>query len=111
MLASISASVGLRLLLRKAATAIICPDWQYPHCGTPSASQACGTGCLLSGDRPSIVVTSAPATPLIGTLQERTGSPLTCTVQAPQAAIPQPYLVPVNPSSSRSTHNSGASSS
>ena len=40
--------------------------------------------------------------------QERTGSPSTCTVQAPHAAMPQPYLVPVRPSSSRRTHSSGA---
>ena len=29
-----------------------------------------------------------------GSAQERTGSPSTCTVQAPQTAMPQPYLVP-----------------
>ena len=34
-----------------------------------------------------------------------------CTVQAPQLAMPQPNLVPVSLRCSRSTHNSGVSSS
>ena len=46
-----------------------------------------------------------------GMAQERTASPSTCTVQDPQAAMPQPYLVPVRPSCSRSTHNNGVSGS
>ena len=43
----------------------------------------------------------------VGVTQERTGWPFTCTVQAPQAAMPQPNLVPVKFSSSRNTHKSG----
>src|SRR5712691_9043801 len=42
-----------------------------------------------------------------GTTQERVATPPTCTVQAPQAAMPQPYLVPVIFRSSRRTHSSG----
>src|SRR4051794_34690882 len=38
---------------------------------------------------------------------ERTALPSICTVQAPQAAIPQPNLVPVIFRCSRSTHRSG----
>ena len=37
--------------------------------------------------------------------------PSTCTVQAPHWAIPQPYLVPIRPSWSRSTQSSGVSGS
>ena len=37
--------------------------------------------------------------------------PSTCTVQAPQAATPQPNLVPVSPSVSRSAQRSGVSGS
>ena len=46
-----------------------------------------------------------------GTWQERIASPSIWTVQAPHWAMPQPYLVPVRPSVSRSTHNSGVSGS
>src|SRR3954468_23598204 len=47
----------------------------------------------------------------IGRTQVRVGTPSMCTVQAPQAAMPQPYLVPVNPSVSRSAHSRGISGS
>jgi hypothetical protein len=46
-----------------------------------------------------------------GRTQLRVGTPSMCTVQAPHCAMPQPYLVPVSPSCSRSTHSSGVSSS
>src|SRR5208282_4512780 len=65
------------------------------------------TGCDASADSPSIVVIFFPATLEIGVMQEREAWPLMCTVQAPQSAIPQPNLVPVMFSVSRSTHSSG----
>src|SRR6516164_10399098 len=40
-------------------------------------------------------------------MQARAASPSTCTVQAPHSATPQPYLVPVSPSSSRRYQSSG----
>src|SRR6267143_1942914 len=46
-----------------------------------------------------------------GVTQERAGTPSTCTVQAPQSAMPQPNLVPDIPSTSRSTQRSGVSAS
>ena len=52
-----------------------------------------------------------PAAADTGIAQERTGSPSTCTVQAPHAAMPQPYLVPGRSSSSRKTQSSGISGS
>src|SRR5882724_6309504 len=58
-----------------------------------------------------MVVIFLPAMADTGITQERIGCPSTCTVQAPHIAIPQPYLVPVSPSSSRNAHNSGISSS
>jgi hypothetical protein len=48
-----------------------------------------------------------PAAALTGKAQERTAAPSNSTVQEPQAAIPQPYFVPVNPICSRITHNNG----
>src|SRR5437660_4686965 len=42
-------------------------------------------------------------------MQERVASPLMCTVHAPQSAMPQPNLVPVMFSVSRSTQSSGMS--
>src|SRR5215469_17613752 len=107
MLASISASVGDGWSLRNAATAMICPDWQYPHCGTSSAIHACCTGCLPSGDSPSMVVMLAPSTLAIGTEQDRIGWPLMWTVQAPHCAMPHPYFVPVRPTTSRIAHKRG----
>ena len=56
-----------------------------------------------------MVVTALPATADTGVTQERTACPSTMTVQAPQAAMPQPNLVPVSAASSRSAHSSGFS--
>ena len=41
----------------------------------------------------------------IGVMQERVGTPSTCTVQAPHSAMPQPNFVPVMPSTSRNTQS------
>src|ERR1700688_4055125 len=60
---------------------------------------------------PSIVVILRLPTEFIGTWQERVGTPSMCTVQAPHWAMPQPYLVPVMPSVSRSTQSRGVSGS
>ena len=57
-----------------------------------------------------MVVTDLPAALANGVTQPRTGSPSTCTVQAPHSAMPQPNLVPVMPSSSRRTQRRGVSS-
>ena len=75
------------------------------------SSHACCTGCLPSGERPSIVVTLALATAAIGTEHERIAWPLTCTVQAPHWAIPHPNLVPVSPTTSRKAQRRGVSGS
>ncbi len=58
-----------------------------------------------------MVVIFLPTAALTGMPQERTGTPSMCTVQAPHCATPQPYLVPVRPTCSRSTHRSGVSAS
>src|SRR5579872_4746 len=104
-----SASVGLGTLSRRLATLMIWPDWQYPHCGTSSSIHARCTGCVTSGERPSIVVTALPCTLATLVMQERAATPLTCTVHAPHRDMPQPNFVPVMPSVSRKTHNSGIS--
>src|SRR5262250_1396633 len=95
--------VGAGFFVRRAAAAISCPDWQYPHSGTSSAIQARCKGWLRSGDRPSIVVTARLLTVEMEVWHERVGTPSRCTVQAPQRPTPQPNLVPVSPSRSRST--------
>src|SRR4029434_9098584 len=46
-----------------------------------------------------------------GIEHERATPPLMCTEHAPHCATPQPYLVPVSPTCSRMTHNSGVSPS
>src|SRR5687768_7572168 len=46
-----------------------------------------------------------------GTMHDLVATPSTCTVQAPQALTPQPYLVPVIFSSSRNTQRSGVEGS
>src|SRR5215831_11714515 len=105
---SMSASVGCGFFASNADAAMICPDWQYPHCGTSTAAQAFCTGCELSRDRPSMVtILSAGLIALTGIEQERTTLPFRCTEQAPHWATPQPYFVPVSPTCSRMTHNSG----
>src|SRR6266851_7778725 len=109
MASSISASVGLAFFASSATADMICPDWQYPHCGTSSAIQASWTGWLPSADKPSMVVTFFPATLEIGVIQERVISPLMCTVQAPQSAMPHPNLVPVMFKVSRRTQSRGIS--
>src|SRR6266567_4013951 len=88
---------------------MICPDWQYPHCSTCSASQAFWTGWPPSGERPSMVVTRLPSTTCIRVTQGRVAWPSRCTVQEPHIAIPQPYFGPVSLSFSRSTHSNVSS--
>src|SRR5256714_15290884 len=107
--ASMSASVGCGFLASRADAAMIWPDWQYPHCGTSSAIQARCTAWVRFLDRPSIVVTRLLATAEMGSTQVRVATPSRWTVQAPHCAMPQPNLVPVSPSVSRSTQRSGVS--
>src|SRR5256884_4576718 len=106
---SMSASVGCGFLASNAAAAMIWPDWQQPHCDRSSAIQARCTACARFLDRPSIVVTRLLATAEMGSTQVRVATPSRCTVQAPHCAMPQPNLVPVRPSVSRSTQRSGVS--
>src|SRR5579885_679517 len=109
MKSSISASLGCGFFASSATADMICPDWQYPHCGTSSSIQACCTGCNPFAESPSIVVTCFPETEEMGVMHERVASPLMCTVHAPQSAIPQPNFVPVILRVSRKTQSSGIS--
>src|SRR5467141_117712 len=54
-----------------------------------------------------MVVISLPAASATRLTQERIASPFRWTVQAPHCAMPQPYLVPVSESVSRSTQSRG----
>ena len=66
-------------------------------------------GVRFGWESPSIVVTDFFAAALMVVRQERVGWPSTWTAQAEHCPMPQPYLVPVSPSVSRSTHSSGVS--
>src|SRR6185369_9688050 len=107
---SMSESLGLGLLASSALADMIWPDWQYPHCGTSSASHARWI-FLPAGVVPiaSMVVMRLPVAAETGVTQERVGCPLIWIVHAPHSPMPQPNLVPVMFSTSRSIHSSGMS--
>src|SRR6476661_5677602 len=102
---TICSRVGFLFVARSAAACMICPDWQYPHCGTCSATQAFCRGCWPLGERPSMVVTFLPATLDTEIWQERIALPSMWTVQAPHRPEPHPNLVPVNLRCSRTTQS------
>src|SRR3989440_5139360 len=79
------------------------PGVQYPHCRPWHSWNACCTGpSPPSGARqPSTVVTSAPSTVTANNRHERTGSPSSSTVHAPQTPCSHPTWVPVYPRSCR----------
>src|SRR5229473_4038892 len=109
---SISESVGCGLLASSAEADMIWPDWQYPHCTTSWSSQDFWILAPAAvAPIASIVVISEVPMLSTGVMQERVAAPSTCTVQAPQSAMPQPNFVPVMPSTSRNTHKSGVSPS
>src|SRR5208282_2877158 len=91
---SISLSVGAGISDKSFAALIICPGWQYPHCGTSISIHANCSGCVVSTERPSMVVMDLPTARDTGVTHERTVCPSRCTVHAPHSAIPQPYFVP-----------------
>src|SRR5690606_31767756 len=109
MRSTISSREGWGRACNKAAARMICPDWQYPHCGTCSAIHAFCKGWSPFGDRPSIVVTERPSALSSGVRQANTAAPSRCTVQAPHRPAPQPNFVPTRPRCSRNTHNSAVS--
>ena len=66
-------------------------------------------GWFLLAERPSIVTTVLARARQHRVTHERTALPLIWTVHAPHSAMPQPNFVPVSPSVSRKTQNSGMS--
>src|ERR1700730_786149 len=54
-----------------------------------------------------MVVTDRPETSFTAVIQATAASRSICTVQAPHSATPQPYFVPVSPSSSRRYQSRG----
>src|SRR6266849_5462321 len=98
--------------LQKPTLLMIIPGVQYAHWNAPASRKACCTGCRRpSFSSPSIVVIGLPAAALTAIWHDLRGTPPISTVQAPHWPSPQPYLLPVRPSSSRSTYNSGVSGS
>src|SRR5512133_3713798 len=79
------------------------PGVQKPHCTAPCATKDfCTAWASGSRARPSMVVSSRPSQSTANSRQELTERPSTMMVQAPHSPSPQPYLVPVRPTTSRS---------
>src|SRR5690348_10814402 len=78
------------------------PGVQKPHCTAPCATNASRrrspSGVTAT---PSIVVRSRPSQSTANIRHALTDAPSTRIVQEPHSPSPQPYLVPVNPSTSR----------
>ena len=74
--------------------------------GTPGTPAAPGPARRRAARQPSTVVTAAPSTVTANIRQERTGSPSSSTVQAPQTPCSQPTWVPVSRRSWRRTSDS-----
>ena len=81
-----------------AAAVMIIPGVQKPHWKPCAARNASCSGC---GVRPSIEVTSRPTARIAGYTQLCTGTPSTCTVQAPQSPVSHPFFTPNQPCSRR----------
>src|SRR5512139_1815018 len=80
------------------------PGAQNPHCSASSLNIACCRGLrLISSERPSIVLISAPSALTASTMQEYTDLPFMITVHEPHSPRLQPVLVPTKPSFSRKT--------
>src|SRR3954453_17720561 len=95
-----------------AAIVVRKPGVQKPHCSAWHSRNASCTGCSTCPPRPSsraspsTVVTPWPSPWTASIRQERTGSPTTSTVHAPQTPCSQPTCVPVSPRSCRSASDS-----
>src|SRR6266436_5433767 len=109
MYSVISLSDGCGVFASSDAAAIICPLWQYPHCGTSSAIHACCNGCKPFEPSPSMVLMFLPPTCDTGVVQERVSAPSTWTLHAPHNPAPQPNFVPVSCKVSRRTQSRGVS--
>src|SRR3954463_10120306 len=93
-----SSEVGSGRASTSAAAETICPGVQKPHWSASARTKESTSGCSA---RPSIVVTSRSPTVWTSVMQESTGTPSSCTVQAPQCPSPHATLVPVSVRSSR----------
>src|SRR4051812_5995635 len=93
-----SSEVGSGRTSMSAAAETIWPGVQKPHWSASARTNESTSGWPR---RPSIVVTSRSPTVWTSVMQESTGTPSSCTVQAPQCPSPQAIFVPVRPSSPR----------
>ena len=81
-----------------------------PHCSAACSRNLCCSGCSVSPfAMPSIVSIRRPPTSQPSTRHEQTSRPSSVTLQAPQSPEPQPSLLPVSCSVSRSTSSSVSS--
>jgi hypothetical protein len=72
---SMSSRVGEGVALSRAIADMICPDWQYPHCGTSFFIQAARIASATLPDTDSMVVIDLPAKEPTGVTHDRIGNP------------------------------------
>ena len=102
-ISSASSSVGSGTTRSPAVIVVRNPGVQKPHWSPWHSVKACCTADRVpSGSaRPSTVVISAPSALTASSRQERTGTPSSRIVQAPQTPCSHPTCVPVRPRSWR----------
>src|SRR5205823_6208329 len=93
-----SSRVGSGSASTSAAAETIWPGVQNPHWSASARTKASTSGWSR---RPSIVVTSRSPTVWTSVMHESTGTPSSCTVQAPQWPSAHATFVPVRPRSPR----------
>ena len=100
----LQAARGAGLRFNRSLAAISMPGVHMPHCAAACLWNAvCSESRRPLIARPSTVVTAFPAACPSGVRQAQTWQSSSSTVQAPQSPALHPILVPVRPSSSRST--------
>src|ERR1700704_3567979 len=98
----ISSSLGFLLRSSSALVVMSMPGVQKPHCSPCfSVKPSCTAWSLPPCSSPSTVVIFAPSACTASTVQDLTGWPSRCTVQAPQWLVSQPTWVPVIRNTSR----------
>src|SRR3990172_3163015 len=99
----ICSSVAFGFWLRRWVACTTMPGVQNPHCTAHLSTKPFFTASAFgSAASPSMVTTSRPLQSTANSRQELSDAPSTRIVQAPHSPSPQPYFVPVNPSTSRS---------
>src|SRR5574340_548945 len=98
----ISSRVGCGFCASSSRDCITMPGVQKPHCTAPASTKAFSMRWPMgSSARPSMVVMLRPSQSTANSRQEFIDEPSTMMVHAPHSPSPQPYLVPVRPTTLR----------